>query len=279
MWSRLSPHAFGIFITSLTVLLIFIFWLTHIEEFQNYVPSWLFRVIVTVYLASLFLWPLDLLVHSERLTGRSVLKDRILILILITLILYIFPVYWYGTLPFPTAVFAFTVGLVIPTLFLAFQRWRRARPVIAPEAVWTGGSLSPEGRRFLNRFANANRIVYGLSPLEGKQAHLLLHKRQPLLGYSHAGIDLVMDIPVNRRSGAYQEGRERLHCYLFLNRGDSAGVGLLPSTNIGRALDYGFSEEEMEEALSSALTSEARWPVIGDIPLQAQLHRGPVYRL
>lgn len=278
MWSRLSPHGFMIFITVATLVLIFSFMLSGLKEYYAF-PSWLVRILVVVYLAVLFLWPLDLLVHSERISSASVRKDCILVMVFVTVILYVFPVYWYGTLPFQTGVFAGTVGLVLPTLFITVRRWYRSRPVIAPEAVLAGGSASPEARRFLDRFPDAIRIVYGLSPLEGERAHLLLHKRQPVPGQPHAGIDLVMDIPVTRRSGEHVQNHERLHCYLFLNRGDSAGVGLLPSTNIGRAIDYGFSDEEMEEATGNALASETRWPVIGDMPLQAQLHRGPVYRL
>lgn len=280
MWSRISPHGFMIFMIVATFVLIFTFLLSGVKEnFPIEIPSWLMRVVVTIYLAALFLWPLDLLVNWERISGTSVLKDRILVLVLITVILYVFPVYWYGILPFRAMVFAVTVGLVLPTLFMTFQRWQKAKQLISPEAVFAGGSLSREAKRFLHQFPEANKIVYGLSTLEGERAHLLLHKRLPVPGQPHAGIDLVMDIPVTQQTGEYEEGRERLHCYLFLNREDSAGVGVLPSTNIGRAIDYGFSGEELEEAMNNALASEARWPVISDIPLQAQLHRGPVHRL
>ncbi len=279
MFARISPHVFGIFIIVMTLAIIFTFWISNIEDFRGYVPSWLFRVEITIYLAALFLWPLDLLVHWERFSGGSVLKDRILLIVLVTIILYVFPVYWYGILPFRAAVFAVSVGLVGPTIVLTIHRWQKQKPVISSRAVVEGGSRSPQAERFLSRFPEATRIVYGLSHSEGDSAHLLLHKRLPLESDKNAGIDLVMDVRVSRETGEFQEKRERLYCYLFLNRGDTAGVGLLPSANIGRALDYGFSDEEMEDAMNNALASEAKWPSISDLPLQAQLHRGPVYRV
>ncbi len=279
MFARISPQAFGMFIIIMTLAIIFTFWFSSIEEFRDYVPTWLLRVEITIFLAALFLWPLDLLVHWERFSGGSVFKDRILLMILATIILYVFPVYWYGILPFRAAVFAVTVGMVGPTIVLTFHRWQKKKPTISAQAVYQGGQQSPQAERFLNRFPEADRIVYGLSDSEGGNAHFVLHKRLTLEGQKDAGIDLVMDIPVNRETGEHEEKRERLHCYLFLNRGDTAGVGLLPSTNIGRAIDYGFSDEELEDAMNNALASEAKWPVITDIPLQAQLHRGPVYRV
>jgi len=263
----------------MTPLIIFTFMFSRTEGFEPYVPPNMLRILVTIYLASFVLWPLDLLLYWDRISDASVMKDRILVMVLVTVILFVFPVFWYGRPPFQAGAIAVTVGLILPCLYLIFNRWRKSRPVISPDEVWQGGKISPEAGRFLQRFPNANRIVYGINRLGESRAHLLLHKRLPVPDLPRAGIDMVLDIPVGHRSREFQIGRERLYCYLFLNYEESSGVGLLPSANVGRALDYGFSEEEMEQAIENAKNSGDRWPLIGDMPLQAVLHRGQVYRL
>lgn len=279
MWSRIPPQVFMIFLIVMTLLLVFTFWLSNIEEFKEYVPPHSLRVVVTLYLASLVLWLLDVLLYWNRISDLSVMKDRIVVMILVTVILFVFPVYWYGSPPFQIAAVAVTVGLLLPSLFFVFNRWWKSRPVISPEEVWQGGKISPVAGRFLQRFPDAARIVYGINRLGEARAHLLLHKRLPVPELPRAGIDMVLDIPVDHKSHEFQIGRERLYCYLFVNCGESSGVGLLPSANVGRALDYGFSDEEMEQAIENAKNSSDRWPPIGDTPLQAVLHRGEVYRL
>ncbi len=220
-----------------------------------------------------------MLLHWEKRTPASIQKDKYITMVSTTLILFLFP-YWYLATPlWPTLGVAFTIGIVIPTLFMTIQFARTKVRVASPEKVYRLGMASPRAQEFMSSFPDASQYVYGFTAGEGDRSHLILHKRQPTEVHNGAQIDYVMDVAVDHRIERFVGGKEQLSCYLFVNDRGKAGVGFLPSTNIGRALDYGFSEDELDKAISEATSLDHNWPSLKDAPLVIQHYPGKVVRI
>ena len=218
----------------------------------------------------LFWWPIDLMIHWEKITETSMKKDRLLACVALAVIFFIYPYHWLGTPFIPTLGAAVFVGVFLPGLYAFLTQVKNRRMVTEPGLVYRAGMLSPRAQEFLHYFPHAKQYVYGYTEGDGNLAHLIMHHRQPYPDYKDAQIDFVMDVIVDRRLGRYQGGQERLQCYIFVNQDNQAGVGFLPSMNIGRALDYGFSESEIENAIAESSTFEQKWAVIGREPIAIQ---------
>lgn len=275
---RLSSNLQLLVLGVLTYLLLMIFILEK-TGLTPPIPSLVYRGYLMV-LALIFLWwPFDLLLHWEKRTPASFEKDKYIAMLAGTVILFVFPYYWLGAPLWPTLGSAVLIGLVIPGAWIGFSRKRSRKVVVQPETIYEIGMKSPRAAEFLKYFPDARIYVHGLTEAEGSRSHLVLHARRPCNEVPGAQLDYVMDIGVERRIGIYIGGKEQLQCYFFINGGDYARVGFLPSSNIGRALDYGFSEEEFVHAIDEANQAEQRWTPIGDKPLLLAHYPGRVVRI
>lgn len=243
------------------------------------IPSLAYKIYFSLLGLMLFWWPFDMLIHWEKRTLASFEKDKYIAMAAGTIILIVFPRYWFDTPWLPTLGVAVLVGIVIPMLYGAFHRKKQKQITVDPKEILRIGMKSPRAQEFLRYFPNARCYVFGLSQMDGDRAHVILQYRSPYEEIEGAQIDYVMDIGVDRRLGIYIGGKEQLQCYFFVNGEGGAQVGFLPSANIGRALDYGFSVPELERAIEEAESSDQRWGIIGDRPLIVQHYPGNVVQI
>ncbi|RJP18817.1 MAG: hypothetical protein C4527_28325 [Candidatus Omnitrophota bacterium] len=272
------PKSFIPFVLAPMVTVFFFMMILDAGELVE-VPSSVYKWFFALLGMFLFWWPIDMLLHWEKRTPASIQKDKYIAMVSTTLILFVFP-YWFFVTPFwPTLGAAVMIGIVIPTTFMTIRFLKSKVRITTPEKILHLGMESPRAKEFLNYFPDANQYVYGLTAGEGDRSHLILHKRQPTEAYAGAQIDFVLDIPVDHRINRFVGGKEQLKCYLFVNDKGNAGIGFLPSSNIGRALDYGFSDDELDKAISEATTLDHRWPALGDAPLDVQHYPGKVVKI
>ncbi len=242
-------------------------------------PSTFFKWYLVALLFGFIWWPFDMLLHWEKRTPASLQKDKYIAMIAVTLILFIVPYHWLGTPLWQAIAAAFTIGVLIPSLIMLIFFIKSKVNIISPGAIYRLGMLSPRAQEFINYFPDANQYAYGMTAGEGNRGHLILHKRQPASALDGAYIDYVLDVCIDHRLGRYVGGKEQLQCYLFINNKGNAGVGFLPSANIGRALDYGFSDDEMEKAITEATSLDHQWPALKEEPLAIQHYPGKVVKI
>ncbi|MEW6235417.1 MAG: hypothetical protein AB1656_08540 [Candidatus Omnitrophota bacterium] len=242
------------------------------------IPKWFFEFYLSILALIFFWWPIDLLVHWEKRTDNARRKDTIILIVVSTFILFIYPYYFLVTPFWPTAAIAFIVGGILPSAAIFYKKMK-ARASCADPAVYQRLALTNERvKEFMKYFPDHRQYVTGLSAADGDRLHFLMHHREPYQDIRGAQIDYVLDIGIDRRLGIII-GKEQLQCYIFFNSKEGAKIGFLPSSNIGRALDYGFSEEEIQEALKNAHSEEQHWPALKDDPLIIQHYPGRTARL
>ncbi len=251
----------------------------HAGGLLPFLPTWFFKLYISVVGFAFVWWPIDMLIHWDKRTAASIEKDKYIGMAVITFLITFFPWYWLAyPLQYTFAVGA-TIGFIIPMTVISIKRILARRVEIQPEMVHKIGMQCKGAQEFLRYFPNARKYVIGLSPSESERSHLVMHHRQPHDGIPGSQIDYVMDVAVDRNLGIYVNGKEKLECYFFINEGNKARVGFLPSSNVGRALDYGFSEEEMETANEESISKDQRWPALKDKPILLEHYRGKVIEL
>ncbi len=243
------------------------------------IPPWTFRLGVGIYAAMYGYWIIDLLLSTERRGVWQIIKGRIAIMIALTVILYVYPCYWYGTLPWPTLWFALAGGVALPSVFFLYQISVSRMHRLSPEQAENLARHSNEARRFLERFPNAAIYAYGLSEAESERMHVLYHHREHLPVEQKAFVDYCMDIPIDSKLGRVLGGTEKLKCYLCVEQGEGALVSILPATNIGYVLDAGYTESVLEDAYTDALDQGASWPILGERPLPIHSFSGRAYKI
>lgn len=239
----------------------------------NLSPLW-YKIYFSVLGLIFFWWPFDMLIHWDKRTPASVEKDKYIAMAAGTIILIVIPIYWFQTPLWPTVGAAVLISILLPSLFMILARAQSRKITVDPKSILQIGMKSPRASEFLRYFPHARCYVFGLSEMDGDRAHVIFHHRTPYEEIEGAQLDYVLDIGVDRRLGIHIGGKEQLQCYFFVNNEDGAQVGFLPSANIGRALDYGFSESEWERAIEEAEAGDQRWGVIGDKPLIVQHYPG-----
>ncbi len=272
---RLSPNILLIGI-GLSVFLMFMTIILRAGEFIPEIPSLAYKIYFCLLGLLFFWWPFDLLIHWDKRTAASFEKDKYIAMTAGFIILFVFPYYWFATPLWPTMGFSFLLCVVIPMIVFKVKRKQEKKITIDPQRILQIGMRSPRASEFLRYFPTAHCYVYGLSQMDGDRAHVILQHRIPYTEIEGAQIDYVLDIGVDRRLGIYIGGKEQLQCYFFVNMEQGARIGFLPSANIGRALDYGFSEAEIERAIQEAESSEQRWGKLGDQPLIVQHYPGKI---
>ncbi len=244
------------------------------------VPRVYVKIAGGLLLLVFFWWPVDMLLHWEKRTPASMEKDKYICMVAITVILFVFPYHFLGTPLWPTLVGSLLIGIVFPGLFILFAISQEKSMQITPERVHQIALDSPKAKEFLQFFPDAQKYVIGLSQSDGLFAKLVLHHREFTNAVENGQIDYVLEVPVHRHQEFFIGGKEMLQCYLFFNDKDRARVGFLPSANMNRAYDYGFSEDELDHAIEEANESEQNWPPIGNEPILIQHFPGkvvPVY--
>ncbi|MGC9329551.1 MAG: hypothetical protein ACP5I1_18090, partial [Candidatus Hinthialibacter sp.] len=200
-----------------------------------------------------------MLIHWDKRTPASVEKDKYIAMAAGTIILIVIPIYWFQTPLWPTVGAAVLISILLPSLFMILARAQSRKITVDPKSILQIGMKSPRASEFLRYFPHARCYVFGLSEMDGDRAHVIFHHRTPYEEIEGAQLDYVLDIGVDRRLGIHVGGKEQLQCYFFVNNENGAQVGFLPSANIGRALDYGFSESEWERAIEEAEAGDQRW--------------------
>ena len=274
---RLSPTLLLYFLILSLLALILLFLVSIAGLIQ--LPDSFFQWYLSLLMLVLFWWPFDMLLHWEKRTAASIRKDKVILAVALTVILFVASYHWLGFSFWLCVGVAVGVGSMIPSLFWCLRSVKSKRVVIQPGTVYQIGIKSPRAQEFLKYFPDARQYVYGITERDGEYAHFALHQRRACETLPGYWIDYVMDITVDRRLGISVGSMDKLHCYLFRNDGDRAGIGFLPSTNIGRALDYGFSDDEMEKAITDATTLDHRWPALGLDPLIVQHYVGHAMRM
>lgn len=275
---RLSPNLILIGL-SLSLFLLFMTFILQAGGLMPDIPPIAYRIYFSLLGLLLFWWPFDLLIHWEKRTTASFEKDKYIAMTAGTIILFVFPYYWFATPLWPTMGISILVGIIIPCTYGMLRKTKLKKVTIDPQSILRIGMKSPRATEFLRYFPDAHCYVYGLSEMDGDRAHVILQHRSPCPEIEGAQIDYVMDIAVDRRLMINIGGKEQLQCYFFVNRETGAQVGFLPSANIGRALDYGYSEGEMERAILEAESSDQRWGIIGEKPLIVQHYPGNVVQI
>jgi len=243
------------------------------------VPLIYFKIYAAVFCLIFFWWPIDLLIHWDKRSEAEEKKDRLLACIALSTILFLFPYYWMGTPFTPTLITALGLGIFLPGLVSFTLMVKNKKPLVNPGAMYRSGMESPRAQEFMRYFPDARQYVFGLTAGDGERAHVLLHHRKPYPRFQEANIDFVLDIPVDRKLESYVGGQEQLKCYLFINNEGRAGVAFLPSADINRALDYGFSDEEIENAVGEAQNIHQEWGAIEFEPIPIQHYRGKYHRM
>jgi len=243
------------------------------------VPVLYFKIYAAVFCLIFFWWPIDLLIHWAKRSEAADRKDRLIACISLSAILFMFPYYWIGTPFTPTLITALGLGIFLPGLVSFILMVKNKKSVVNPGTMYRSGMESPLAQEFMRYFPDARQYVFGLTAGDGERAHVLLHHRKPYSRFEEANIDFVLDIPVDRKLESYVGGKEQLKCYLFINNEGRAGVAFLPSANIGKALDYGFSDEEIENAVGEAQNIHQEWGAIEFEPIPIQHYRGKYVRI
>ena len=201
---------------------------------------------------------LDLLITREKKTESSFRKDRYLAMLAGTVILFVFPYHWLATPFWETLGIALFGGIILPNLILFVYSRKERRMIIDPHRVHHIAMGSPHAQEFLNSFPAARIYVVGTSVAEGGMARCIFHHREPQRDLGDAFIDFVLEVGVERDLGICR--RQGTVALLSLSEpGGRGGIGFLPTMNIGRALDYGFSDEEMEHAINESNRPGQEW--------------------
>lgn len=274
---RLDPVLFTYFLT-LSILVFSFLNLFHLSGIAT-IPAWVFQGFGVATGIAFLWWPIDMIINWEKRTLASLEKDKYLLGIILGILAYVGCVYVFQVDWMTSIAIACGAGAVYPGGVLLRRWWSAKRVDIDPARIQLLAQHSPRYEEFMRYFPAAKKYVIGLNSAEGNRAHLLLHHRQPCDQAPEFDLDLVMDIPVDRTAGIYVGGKERLSCYVFRNDENKARIGFLPSANIGRALDYGFSDDEMEQALEQATSPEQNWAPLGDEPLIVRHYPGRSIRM
>lgn len=277
MIGRLPPNFTLLCIVGSTIAMILIFLIDQGGVYD--VPEVLYTIYFGILGFIFFWWPVDMLIHWEKRTLAAEAKDRWLAAASLTASLFIFPFFFVGTPFLPTLGVAVAIGLSVPATDWLRHRARRMESAIDAESVYQIAMESKHAQTFGRYFPDPNLYAIGLNAADGALAHFLMHKRQPCDEAPGYFIDYVMDISVDRDVGVYITNKERLHCYIFRNHEGKAYIGMLPSTNIGRALDFGFTDEEIERAVYDADSHESNFPALGDEPLMVKRFSGKVVKM
>ncbi len=243
------------------------------------IPSIYYKIYFTLLGFIFFWWPIDMLLNWDKRTPASLAKDKYIAMAATVIILVTIPCYWFDTPLWPTMGIAVFVGVIIPTMSVGRKRSKERRVEINPKEIYKIAISSPRAHEFLQYFPGARCYVYGLTQADGDRAHMVLHHRTPCAEVEAAQIDYVLDISVDRNLSLYISGKEQLQCYFFVNEEEKSNVGFLPSANIGRALDYGFTDHDYERAIEEAGANEQRWSLIGEKPISIQHYPGQVVEI
>lgn len=272
---KLSPHWYFIFFTLAVILLFFLFILESTDLIEPADPMF-YKVLTGIAFFFFFWWPFDMILHWEKRTPASFEKDRYIAMIAITIILFVFPYQFLATPLWPTLGGAVLIGLVFPGAFIILAKRIEKTEEIDPSKVYQLGMESPKAQEFRRYYPDCKRYVIGLSQAEGLFAKLILHHREATDAIKNGFIDFVLEVPVHREKQFYIGGKEVLQCYIFFNNEMNAMIGFLPSSNMGRAYDFGFSDDEIENALMQANEVEQKWPPLKDKPLNVEHFPGKV---
>ncbi|MBI1390072.1 MAG: hypothetical protein GC154_16645 [bacterium] len=269
---RLSPSGTLIFLSCSSLFVLFAFLMDQGE--LQHVPKYVYQIYF-VALGFIFCWwPIDLLLHWEKRTIAAETKDNWVSGAALAIVCFIVPYFILETPFWPTLIIALCAGLVIPGS-VTLRHWRaKTETRVDPHYIQRIALESERAKEFQRYFPNAAQYVTGMNAADGNRAHLLIHDRKPCAEAPGYHIDYVMDISVDREVGIYIGGKERLHCYLFRNDGERAYIGMLPSANIGRSLDYGFSDEEIERAIEEAGNPDQQWAALDEQPLMVRYYSG-----
>lgn len=272
-----SPITTMYFLMFSLVIFVFLIMLSLAGLIQ--VPVLIFKLYAIGFAFLFFWWPLDMLINWEKRTDTANQKDRVLICFSLSVILFVFPYYFYATPFYPTLMAAVGLGLFLPGLIALAGTIKLQQPVISPGLVHRTAMAAEKAQAFNNRFPRARQYILGYADGTNKQAKLVLHERLDYERFNNASIDYVLTVPVDRKSGAHIEGLEKLECYLFINDEGKAGVAFLPVTNFQRVLDFGFGDDEIDGAVIEAKRFEQKWPSIDFEPLPVQHFRGQYVRM
>ncbi len=242
-------------------------------------PSWMFRLLIGGYVVVYGYWIIDLLITSDKRGPGDVLRGRIVMMVVLTTIIFVYSVYWYGARPLPALSWSLLIGCGCPLTAYTALGWQSRAARLKPNEAELEAAKSPEAKRFLARFPTAKAYAYGLSVAESNRVHVAYHYRERLPVNRKVHVDYCMDVPIDMTLGRVFGGTERLVCYLYAEGETGALLGFLPTANIGRVLDVGFSKEELEDAYVEATDNEADWPVLGDLPLLVHKFSGKHYRV
>lgn len=242
------------------------------------IPILVFQIYAVVFALFFFWWPIDMLINWDKRTDTANTKDRLVVCVLLSVVLFLFPHYFFDTPFYTTLVAAIGIGFILPGLIAVISKIKFQQPVISPGLVHKTGMATKKAELFNNRFPRARQYILGYSGGSNRQAKLVLHERIPYERYD-AQIDYVLSVSVDRKTGICIEGLEKLECYLFINEEGKAGVAFLPTANYGRALDYGFSDDEIDGAIAEAKKFEQTWPAIDFEPLPVVLFSGQYVRM
>lgn len=274
---RIEPATY-LYILIVSLLLFFLLKGVEIANLLVIDPIW-YQLYGLAMVVVFSWWPIDLLVNWDKRTLASYEKDKYLLGGILAIIAYVGLAYFGQNAQWLSAVTAVGVGALYPVAVLTSRFLSSQRIDILPETVQTLALQSPRAQEFLHYFPHARQYAYGFSLSDHDRAHLILHHRENFNDAPAFQIDYVLDVPVDSQAKIYIGNRERLHCYLFANQDEHARIGFLPSANIGRALDYGFSDDEVDTAIEEANNIEQNFPALDDKPLIIKHHPGRVVKL
>ncbi len=268
---RLSPN-FLSFLPAIILIFMMLLWLdvADLVHFPKAFYKWYLAILGLLFLW----WPFDMLIHWEKRTPASIAKDKYIAMMACAVICFVVPYYFWLTPFYPTLGISVLISIVIPGLWIIFRYLRSKIVTVNSSHIYQIAMKSDRAQEFMNYFPGAHQYITGLTPGEGERSYLWLHHRKACDALEESWIDYVLSVAVDRRLGIHIGGKEQLDCYLFKNDGRNCGVGFLPSSNIGRALDYGFSQDEMENAIAEARTLSHRWKALGDEPLTIRHYPG-----
>lgn len=280
MYVRIHPFVHLGMLAVGALVIIFMALLSALPEQDHLViPDWMLRLAIGIYTVVFGYWIIDLLISTEKRGPWMYIKGRIAMMVAATTIFCVYPWHWYGTPVIPTLAVAATLGIVLPSIYLFFRMLASRKPRLSPNAAEEEGRRSPESKRFLKRFPDAAAYVYGLSERESNRIHVLYHKRERIPVDRPVFVDYCLDVPIDMKLWRVLGGTEKLICYLFLDHENGSHIGFLPTSNIGRVLDVGYNEAELEDAYQDALENGNEWPILGDLPMPVRKFNGRTYRV
>lgn len=280
MLVRINPHMQSMMFIGGLMALFMMVWVSAIPDDGTLsVKPWMIRLALGIYVVIFGYWIIDLFITTEKRGAWQAAKTRIALVVTLTVIFFVYPMYWYGTLALPTMVFAFTAGIVIPCVFFAVSAKKNRLQRLTPEEAEDLGRKSPEAKRFLERFPGAAAYVYGLSEHESERIHVLYQHRDRLPVSQDVYVDYCIDVPIEMRIHRVLGGTERLICYLFLEQEEGSILGMLSTSNIGRVLDVGYDQAELEDTYAEAVENGSVWPLLGSEPLPVRSFEGKVHRI